>query len=102
MKVYPHPKPGRKPKKKRKTDEAYLDFIRSQPCVISGQQAEPHHIDLSKLSGMGTKGSDRETIPLNRELHTEAHTIGKATFAWKYQINYSKEIKRLQNKYDSL
>lgn len=103
MKVVQHKKPGKKKKRKRETDEDYLEFIRSKPCCVSGHwMSEPHHVDISKLSGMGTKGSDRETIPLNREYHTEAHMIGKLSFAKKYNIDYVKEINRLQSEYDNL
>lgn len=105
MKVYQHPKPGKKKKSKPKNivrDKEYLEFIRSQPCLITGQLAEPHHVDIDKSSGMGIKCSDLYTIPLNNEKHTEAHTIGKYTFAKKYGIDYTYEISRLQQKYKRL
>ena len=28
----------------------YVDFIREQPCCVTGRQAEPHHLDAL---GMG-------------------------------------------------
>jgi hypothetical protein len=96
----PDPKPKKHKKKKRKKDEAYLDFIRGQACVICGHKAEPHHEPLKKGSGVGIKGSDRETIPLNRQYHTERHAIGKLTFAEKYNIDYEFEINRLQDLYE--
>ena len=95
------PKPKKHKKKKRKKDEAYLDFIRHQPCVICGQKAEPHHSPILKTSGVGMKGSDRETIPLCRYHHIEAHKMGKLTFAEKYNIDYEFEINRLQDLYGS-
>lgn len=101
-KAYPDPKPGKKKKKKRKADEAYLNFIRSQPCIICGQKSVAHHEPLKKDNGTALKGPDRETLPLHQEYHSERHTIGKLTFYEKYQIDHVQVIKDLQNRYDNL
>lgn len=97
----PDPKPWKHKKKKRKKDEAYLSFIRSQPCLICNLKAEPHHEPLKKGSGMARKGPDRESIPLCRWHHTERGNIGKYTFAEKYNIDYAFEIDRLNNLFDN-
>ena len=103
MTLRPDPKPGKKRKKKRETDEAYLDFIRSQPCVVMGTTPSiPHHEDIEKSGGTAYKCSDRFTIPLSYERHTERHNVGRYTFSLKYSIDYVSEIKRLQNMFDNL
>lgn len=89
----------KKKKKRRERDEDYLDFIRSQICLVCYRNGEPHHEPIKKSSGVAMKGSDRETVPLCREHHTERHNIGKLTFYWKYQIDYVAHIERLQTKY---
>ena len=99
-----NPKPGKKKKnKKRPEDEDYLNFIRSQPCMICGRQSEPHHEPLNG-HGMGYKGSDRETLPLCRCHHTTGlinrHTTGRKTFYEYYGIDWRKEVVRYQERYD--
>jgi len=97
------PKPGKKKKKKRQTDEAYLGFIRAQPCLIDKiTPSIAHHEDIEKSGGTAYKCSDRFTIPLSPSRHRELHDIGRYTFAKKYQINYVTEIKRLQSIYKKL
>ena len=100
--VIPHPKPGPKRKKKRQTDEAYLSFIGRQFCLVCYRNGEAHHEPIGKTSGMGMKGPDRETVPLCRGHHSERHQIGKLTFWKKYNIDYVKEINRLQSLYKKL
>jgi len=71
-------------KKKRYQNEKYIEFIKQQPCCISGKlNVDPHH---TKSKGSG--GSDLMCIPLSHELHVECHTIGKKTFQAKYNINF--------------
>lgn len=78
------------PKQIREIDEGYLEYIKQQPCLITGQKAEPHH-----TVSRGAGGSDYLAIPLNREKHTECEMIGKNTFQEKYNLNFNKEIIRL-------
>lgn len=58
-------------------DSAYLDYIRSLPCAICGQDAEPHHVEGG---GVALKGSDYLTVPLCRKHHDEYHTRGRVSF----------------------
>lgn len=101
--VYPIPKPAKHKKRKPKSiarDEEYLSFIRKQPCIVCNCiHVVPHHESISGR-GTGIKASDLETIPLCHFCHNERHNTGKLTFAWKYQINYTKEISRLQKIYE--
>lgn len=49
-------------------DRKYLDWLREQPCALSGRtnQNDPAHIGTG---GMGLKTHDFETLPLDHELH---------------------------------
>jgi len=90
------------PKPERETDEAYLDFVRSQPCLCKGNDKgrkclgdiAPHH---TKTVGSG--GSDYGTVPLCAEHHTECHSIGRDTFQDKYGISFRDTIARLRTMY---
>ena len=67
-------------------DAAYLDFIRSMPCCVTREPAEPHHIEAG---GVGTKCSDYLTIPLSHHVHREITAIGggKDILPNKYNID---------------
>ena len=53
----------------------YLDFVRTLPCVLSGQPADcAHHlIGLGGLGGMGVKAPDWAVMPLTHEAHHQLH-----------------------------
>lgn len=53
-------------------DPEYLAFIRSLPCCVcrASPPSHPHH---STGAGMGTKSSDRETMPLCFKHHRAFH-----------------------------
>lgn len=56
--------------------DKYLEWIKTLPCVVSGQPAtDCHHLKKPGLGG-GMKCSDLFTIPLIRFYHTKFHTIG--------------------------
>jgi len=74
----------------REIDKDYLAYIRKQLCLITEQEAEPHH---TKSRGAG--GSDYLAVPLSRKKHTECEMIGKNTFQYKHYISFDKEIIRL-------
>lgn len=55
----------------------YLDWVKSQPSVISGRPADdPHHLIGHGQGGMGTKVTDYWTFPLTRDEHTQLHNMG--------------------------
>ena len=64
-------------------DRKYLDYLRTQPCLICGRRTgpdmtvEPAHIGTA---GKGLKSPDSEAIPLCHEHHLEAHQRGEITF----------------------
>ncbi len=62
------------PKLKRWECPKYLQWVKSQPCCVCGQQADdPHHIIGYSTGGTGTKAHDSFTIPLCRIHHDELH-----------------------------
>ncbi|HAT5006070.1 TPA: DUF968 domain-containing protein [Serratia marcescens] len=62
------------PKRERWESKTYLRWVKSQPCVICGIQADDaHHIIGHGQGGMGTKAHDLFIIPLCREEHDALH-----------------------------
>jgi hypothetical protein len=61
-------------------DRAYLDWLRTQPCIITGwlgdecQAVDPAHIGTA---GRGIKSPDNEALPLAHYLHVLAHNKGE-------------------------
>lgn len=74
--------------------------LMNKKCCISGKKAELHHVDAV---GMGRDRREivhlgYRVIPLSRQYHTEAHTIGQKSFEEKYHvfgIKLTKELCRL-------
>ena len=58
---------------------AYLDFVRSKPCMVARCAAkppsDPHHWAGSR--GMSQKVDDTRTVPLCRIHHDELHATGR-------------------------
>ena len=67
-------------------DANYLDFIRSQPCIICGKQhrSDVHHLKDMTLCGLGEKAPDWATFPICHECHLGiAHGTGfKDAMKW--------------------
>lgn len=67
------------PKQRPFRSRRYLDWVKSQPSVISGLPADdPHHIKVKGYGG--TKTSDLWAIPLTRAEHDELH---RGVEAWE-------------------
>jgi hypothetical protein len=70
--------------------EPYLAYIRTLPCLICGQPAEPAHIRTGSLAdgksytGGGERSSDRWALPLCRRHHEEQHDAGKEIVFWNF------------------
>jgi hypothetical protein len=71
-------------------NEAHLDFIRSLPCLITGENTsvEACHVRFSDArvdkqnAGVGAKPSDIWTVPLCGAQHRRQHTMSEVRF-WK-------------------
>ncbi|WLS77235.1 DUF968 domain-containing protein [Erwinia pyri] len=73
-----------RPKRKRWENESYTRWVKSQPCLCCGKQADdPHHLIGYGLGGMATKAHDLFVIPLCRAHHDEIHADTR-TFESKY------------------
>lgn len=70
------------PKSKRKTDRAYLDYIKTLPCVICGRRpTDPSHIRTRKSGGSDLP---HNVFPKCRKHHVEFGQIGNTRFLEKY------------------
>lgn len=70
------------PKPQRKTDEALLERVRSQPCAACGSPAPS---DASHLISRGAGGPDSRwnVAPHCRECHSLWHQLGPMRFVRK-------------------
>lgn len=62
----------------------------NKKCAVCGKHADLHHYGADKI-GMGNNRQQvshigRQALPLCREHHTEAHTMGDVAFAQKYHL----------------
>ena len=68
------------PKSPRIELPAHLEYVRTLPCLATGQTpCDPHHL----LMGWGRKGEkphDFWTIPLTHEEHRALHQMGEKTY----------------------
>lgn len=71
----------------RERDERHLDFIRSQPCCICGDNTttEAAHIRTSKIEigkddGGWGRPSDKWALPLCGKHHREQHAMNEMKF----------------------
>lgn len=79
----------------RERDEKHLDFVRSLPCCICGDDTstEAAHIRTGSLAhgkdpaGMQEKSSDKWALPLCGKHHREQHTMNEMAFWKMHQID---------------
>lgn len=79
----------------RQKDARHLDFIRSLPCAICGDntRTEAAHIRTASLengkshTGMQEKASDKWAVPLCNEHHREQHSMNEMGFWKRYGID---------------
>jgi hypothetical protein len=92
---------------RKNEDPAYLDWIRTQPCVLcvswgmfQKRITEAAHVGMR---GMSQKCSDRETIPLCAEHHrlgpVSHHVLGKKFWA-HHGLNREEMIRSFNASYD--
>ena len=75
-------------------DRKYLDWLRTQRCIITGQigteylAVDPAHVGTA---GKGIKSSDDEVFPVRHDIHAEMHAHGEMTY---YRNNLSDAVLR--------
>ncbi|MCQ4105181.1 DUF968 domain-containing protein [Erwinia persicina] len=68
-----------RPKRRRWSNEKYTQWVKQQPCLCCGKQADdPHHLIGYGQGGMGTKAHDLFVLPLCRAHHDELHADARA------------------------
>jgi hypothetical protein len=79
----------------RERDERHLDYIRSLPCAICGDDTctEAAHIRTESLAhdkrgtGRGERPSDKWCLPLCNKHHREQHSMNELAFWKSYGID---------------
>jgi hypothetical protein len=93
----------RRPRRGSTRNPAYLEYIRSLPCLVCVQESEPQKTRTEAAHvgkrGLGQKCSDYETLPLCGEHHrygvSAIHVLGRFWEAY-HQISVESEIERLR------
>ena len=89
-------------------DRAYLDFLRTQPCIVTQAtgECEPAHLRLLGAGGMGQKPGDDLAVSLHWKLHRMQSELGEGRawvkfaneypeFLWRLLINEAKRRYRM-------
>ncbi|MEO3387360.1 hypothetical protein [Mesorhizobium sp. CAU 1741] len=85
---------GKQKKRQRDHDAKHLDWIRTLPCVITGNRpVEAAHIRYAdpvygkSETGMGEKPSDKWTVPLTSAKHREQHSGNEKLFWLRHGLD---------------
>lgn len=77
----PRSVPKSEPRPNMKRNAAHLAWIRTLPSLASGlKPCVAAHVRVGTDGGMGTKPSDRYTVPLLWNEHQHQHNIGELMF----------------------
>lgn len=79
----------------RQHDDRYLEFIRSCPCCICGDNTtvEAAHLRVGSINddkrgtGMAEKSSDKWALPLCGKHHREQHSMNEREFWASYGLD---------------
>ena len=75
------------PKHKPLRNRPYLDWLRDQPCVVTGAgECEPAHLRWGTDGSLSSKPSDCYAFPLHWSLHRKQHQHGEPSF-WLEMVN---------------
>ena len=81
-------------------NKKYIDFIKEQPCCVTGGEAVPHHVRTLGECGTGLKPPDYFAIPIDPIMHIEElHRHGEELFYSNQFIDPAKVIIGLLTKY---
>lgn len=86
------PRIPKKPKREsRWRSPAHANFVRSHQCIVPGCDRRPiefMHIRLGAHCGIAQKPDDWRGVSGCQHHHSEAHTIGEASFQRKYGVHF--------------
>jgi len=63
-------------------DRAYLDWLRTQPCIITGRMGDDHESVVPAhigTAGKGLKSPDSQALPVLASYHSLGHQKGEIT-----------------------
>ena len=72
----------------------YLEYMKDQPCCVTGNQnSDSHHLEAIGMGQNRKKPNQKHftTISLSREMHSELHSIGLNKFQSKYNVQLWQE-----------
>jgi len=92
------------PKPTKVRNKAYVNWIRSLPCLITRSErgVDPHHCPKKGHGSTSSKTDDTRCIPLRHDLHVELHQTGKETFSRKYELDYEDVVSRLNKIWEEM
>lgn len=77
----------------------YHEWVKTQPCIVTGRHgAAAHHIKSVKSGGRDYGNQ----VALSPVLHAELHTVGPGKFQRKYGVDLESEADRLRAVWDAL
>ena len=71
-------------------DRKYLNWLRTQPCIVTGQYGDDHEtVDPAHMgtAGVGLKSDDCLALPLLHSIHAACHQKGEMTVLRKMLPN---------------
>jgi hypothetical protein len=76
----------------------YLAFVRSRPCVVTGQDSDytemvAHHVRCLSGGGTSLKPSDYMTVPMTAYEHALLHSKGESAYWAKKNVDPEQMIK---------
>jgi hypothetical protein len=80
----------------------YLDYLRSQPCVLTGLSGsdfdaiDPMHIGTA---GKGIKSDDSEALPVLHSIHQDMHQRGEVTVLLEHLANNKRLLRDMARAY---
>ena len=85
-------------------DRKWLDYLKTQPCVVTGwrHDTEPAHLRLLGSGGTGIKPSDNRALSLYFRLHREQSKHGEGASWIRWTREYPEYAARLAEKYPEL
>ena len=92
-------KPGR--------SKRYMEFIREQPCCLTGmvsndfQTVDPHHEPMPGASTVGSKACDSRCVPVAHGIHLKMHSPGNSRKSiWEhYGVDPEDVIERMRSEW---